>query len=552
MRVERIDRLAELERLKPDWDAVYEADPEAQFFLSWQWLRDWLAALGKDWFVLVARSGDGPAGCAAILPLRIATREEEGGGFVNEINPAGNYVSDYTGILCRPEHESQAIPLLARHVTELAWARLNLDYVRASEHRMALLLREFPAGEFVLTPIDRVNRDGIDNNICPYVPLAADWETYLETRLSANARQKLRRLLRQLDGSDEFRITHADGETFERDLETLLALWTRQWGGRKGKLLPKIVTNCRLMLPKCFAAGTLLLPVLWQRDKPIAALAVLTDHKKKVLHFYLAGRDTGFTGASPGLALHAHTIRYAVRNGFVEYDFLRGNESYKYSFGVAERRCVSLVVATPNGKNRGDRLDPSSLPFVLRQSMKHHRAGRIAQAEIGYRQMLEVQPANADALYALGQVAAARGDHAEAVRHFETLVANRPEIGRAWRRLGRSRLACGDLPAAADAYCEAIERDGATPELCRELGQVLLKLGLVDHALATFDVVHRLIPGAEGSLPTGVPRPDGTLGTPPHLPPSHAGLAGRVSRLAAVAAVMARRRAGDKSTGASA
>ena len=40
-----------------------------------------------------------------------------------------------------------------------------------------------------------------------------------------------------LDNSSELRITHADPETFERDLETLLEMWKVKWGHRKGARL---------------------------------------------------------------------------------------------------------------------------------------------------------------------------------------------------------------------------------------------------------------------------------------------------------------------------
>jgi hypothetical protein len=36
MHIDVIDRFSEFEARRHNWDAVYAADPEAQFFLSWQ------------------------------------------------------------------------------------------------------------------------------------------------------------------------------------------------------------------------------------------------------------------------------------------------------------------------------------------------------------------------------------------------------------------------------------------------------------------------------------------------------------------------------------
>jgi hypothetical protein len=55
MHIDVIDRFTEFEARRHNWDAVYEADPEAQFFLSWQWLADWLTTHRTIWFILAGK-----------------------------------------------------------------------------------------------------------------------------------------------------------------------------------------------------------------------------------------------------------------------------------------------------------------------------------------------------------------------------------------------------------------------------------------------------------------------------------------------------------------
>ena len=98
------------------------------------------------------------------------------------------------------------------------WARLNLENVRMSERRARLILACFPKASFSSTEVGRVNKvDGIDNSLCPYLTLPKDWNGYLES-LSANTRQKIRRLLKQVDTPGEYRITVSTPETFAQDL----------------------------------------------------------------------------------------------------------------------------------------------------------------------------------------------------------------------------------------------------------------------------------------------------------------------------------------------
>jgi hypothetical protein len=42
MHIDAFDKFQNFLTLKRDWDSVYKADPEAQFFLSWTWMSRWL------------------------------------------------------------------------------------------------------------------------------------------------------------------------------------------------------------------------------------------------------------------------------------------------------------------------------------------------------------------------------------------------------------------------------------------------------------------------------------------------------------------------------
>ncbi|HTO65519.1 MAG TPA: GNAT family N-acetyltransferase [Bradyrhizobium sp.] len=497
MRIDVIDSSAGLAELQANWETLYDADPEAQFFLSWTWMSKWLRSIDKPWFVLAAKPV-GSSSYAGLLPLWLGTREHKAGGFYNDVNMGGNYVSDYTGFLCAPEFVDQAIPAFAARIKQLHWTNLRIEELRASDHRTTLFMRQFSDREFKFRDVNCVNSDNIDNSICPAAPLPGDWNAYLEKNLSANMRQKLRRLLRQIEKSGEFRITHSETDTFERDLETLLRFWTARWGRRKGQRLNGILRNNRLMLRHAFGAGALYLPVLWQGDRPVGALAIFVDPRKKSFLFHMAGRDETFDGPQPGLILHAHSIRRAISNGFATYDFMRGNEAYKYSFGVEEHRNKSVIVTTKSGKNLGGRLDGRSLAFALERSKEHHRAGRHAKAEPGFRQIIDIEPRNADALYCLGQVLAKRGKHAAAIGMFKTLLADHPEVYKAWVRLGRSLTANGQLAEAVDALFEAIRREPKKADAYHALGHALVDLGLFDQAVATFDAVRDLQPDYPG------------------------------------------------------
>ena len=351
MHIDIIETLPSLAKLEDNWNAVYDADDEAQVFLSWQWLSGWLSCIEGPWFILAAKAGEAAdLPYVAFLPLRLQTKVEKS-DVISDMRMAGNYAADYTGIICRPEAENKVIPAFARTIKQMNWARLNLENVRMSERRARLLLACFPKASFNATEVDRVNKvDGIDNGVCPYLPLPKDWNGYLDS-LSANTRQKIRRLLKQVDTPGEYRITVSTAETLAQDLKTLLGFWATKWRPRKGDRVDSLVRSNGVMLTRSFQSGMLFLPTFWHGDRPVAALATLVDPRKRTFSFYMTGRDETFEGPPSGVILHAFSIRHAIANGFSEYDFLRGNESYKYSFGCAERKIRCTVLETRNGRN---------------------------------------------------------------------------------------------------------------------------------------------------------------------------------------------------------
>jgi len=55
MHIDVIDKFSEFDARRHNWDKIYASDPEAQFFLSWQWVAEWLTTYRTIWFILAAK-----------------------------------------------------------------------------------------------------------------------------------------------------------------------------------------------------------------------------------------------------------------------------------------------------------------------------------------------------------------------------------------------------------------------------------------------------------------------------------------------------------------
>jgi tetratricopeptide (TPR) repeat protein len=458
MRIDVIDNFDDFNALRRDWDAVYEADPEAHFFLSWQWLSDYLTVNRTVWFVLAAKSNETDARYAAFLPMRMQTLFDKERGFTNEFIPAGVWFSDYTGILSRPDVEEEAVVAFAEYIRrKLNWSCLQLDNLMMSDKRLRLFLK-------VLKKIDFSHRwlgyrfpdDPWDHGICPLISLPQSWDEYLQ-QLSGNNRQKIRRLLKKIESSDTYRITLSGSDSFTKNLTTLLDFWKTKWKPRKGEDTESIARMNHWMLSRCAANGRLFLPVFWHGERLVAAHATLIDDCKKSFLFFITGRDESYREMPAGYLLHAYSIRHAIEHGFTDYDFLRGNEPYKYLFAARDRHLAGVSVHTKTNQNLGGKLDPRGLPAMLETALELENKGEDADAGRAYREILALEPNDALALYRYGRFIAKNGNHAEAVELYSRAVERAPEADNAWFFLAQSLQSLGENEAALEACRKVIQ-----------------------------------------------------------------------------------------------
>ncbi len=111
--------------------------------------------------------------------------------------------------------------------------------------------------------------------------------------------------------------------------------------------------------------------------------------------------------------------------------------------------------------------DEATLPPGLMQALADHEAGRIAEAEAGYRAILTRDPDQGQALYLYGMLALQNARAAEAVPLLERAVRARPDHADGFFALGNARWQLRAKPAAIEAWQRALVLDP------RHLGAVL-------------------------------------------------------------------------------
>ncbi|MES2404879.1 MAG: tetratricopeptide repeat protein [Pseudomonadota bacterium] len=125
---------------------------------------------------------------------------------------------------------------------------------------------------------------------------------------------------------------------------------------------------------------------------------------------------------------------------------------------------------------------------MLEDLIQLHQAGRLAEAEDGYRQLLAAEPENAEALHLLGILRAQRGDLPEAYALVNRASELAPDNAASQHTLGEMYLSEGRLDEAQQAYDAARQLNPNLASAHAGLGQVAFLRGDIDGAEAHFRV----------------------------------------------------------------
>ena len=129
-------------------------------------------------------------------------------------------------------------------------------------------------------------------------------------------------------------------------------------------------------------------------------------------------------------------------------------------------------------------------PVTVRQAfdlaLQHHQAGRLAEAEALYRQILAVEPQHADALHLLGVIAQQVGRNDVAVDLIRRAIASDPNRPTFYSNLGVALSAQDRADDAIAAFRRALELKPDFAEAHCNFGKALMQQGRTDEAIAAY------------------------------------------------------------------
>ena len=328
MDVQEISRFEVLaEQYAPDWTRIANDSSAATVFQTWEWTHAWWRhhGAGKRLWALVFRENGITVGFAALYRSALPTA-------FRTLRFVGNGGSDYLDVIASPGSE-EAVAIAFR---EFLWEkRRHWDWIDLQQVRPgAVALRGMePAasGPSVRTAV-------WTGETCPYLPLAPTWDAFRAT-LGKKLRQNVGYYARALEKQYLVDYRVADAETLEADLDEFFELHQRRWNQRwlPGAFASRQARHFHADVAKSLLrSGNLRLHTLTLDGEVRAALYCF--QKGRVCYYYLGGFEPSMARLSLGTVLTAHAMRHSIeQDGATEFDFLRGNEGYKYRWGALDR-----------------------------------------------------------------------------------------------------------------------------------------------------------------------------------------------------------------------
>ncbi len=135
--------------------------------------------------------------------------------------------------------------------------------------------------------------------------------------------------------------------------------------------------------------------------------------------------------------------------------------------------------------------DPSfqTVPQILADAMQHHSAGRLTEAERLYRNLLETDASQPDALHLLGVIALQSGKYDQAIDLINRAIAIKPDFAEAYNNLGTALRALRRLDEAMIAYQNALTYKPDFIDAHFNLGTALVDKGLYAEAATSYQKV---------------------------------------------------------------
>lgn len=310
--------------LQAEWNELVFRSVSNTVFATLEWQKHWWAAYGGEMPLWVLEARDENGHLQGLAPFFVETREEAG----RVLRLVGSEdVTDYLDLIVDRDHAKPVYEALLAYLQEhqARYDLIDLANIPAQSQTMTCFVECAKAQSFDITIQQQ--------EVCPLVLLPETFEAYIDALDSKQGRE-LRRKLRKAEGFDGvgWHIVTPQHD-LDGELEKFFHLMASSKAYKEGFLQDvRHIRFFRGMARAMLERGWLQLVFLTVDDEAVASYFNF-DYGNQILVYNSGLLQDKYGALSAGIVLLAFTIRHAIENGRKVFDFLRGNETYKYHMG---------------------------------------------------------------------------------------------------------------------------------------------------------------------------------------------------------------------------
>ena len=321
--------------IKEQWLELEETGDVPTVFQTYDWINSWHNNLGHGNRTELIASFDGTR-VVGIAPFYLTRMTLKGLPTFKMLFLMGAPKSDYLAFIVRKEYGRQAVESLLNFAKALDWDISVLTDLRTDV--AANMMLPYAMNEIGLRCVT------LDHNKCPYIALPATYDEYIHS-VSKNSRRNIVKNCNRLER--EHRTIYRKVEDIEKlplAMDDFFRLHAARWGfaGKTGTLVGNDLQNFHR------EAARRLFRYLDLKELLINGRTVATTYSYDYngsRGIYLPGWDPEYERYSIGQVMLAYNIKDAIERGLNTFDFMRGEEDYKYHFTKNEVVTKKIIAA---------------------------------------------------------------------------------------------------------------------------------------------------------------------------------------------------------------
>ena len=326
--------------LAAEWNKLVKRTRTNNFFSTYEWQTTWWQYLGEGELWIVAFRRPETQALVGIVPLYLVTNTKGKRTGKRQLNLVGCIeVSDYLDIIAIKGCEQQVYENLLEWLQSPqapGWDILDLCNLPED----SLTYQALPP----LFEQTGLTVDVFQEDVAPQFRLPLHYETYLQELVDKKQRHEIRRKQRRAEREAKIDFYIVDKrQNLVAEVDDFIALQQASREDKAQFMTPEMRRFFSGMAQCMLDAGYLRLCFMTINGEKAAALLAFEYDRKFLL--YNSGYDPdAHSQLSPGWVLLAYSIQYAIAAGCQLFDFMQGNEEYKYRFGSQDYKVMRVVV----------------------------------------------------------------------------------------------------------------------------------------------------------------------------------------------------------------